>query len=50
MISDVGDSLGFCPKNISARAIHSGGAMARLLDGVDYDKIKLLRRCRFNEI
>ena len=42
----MGDSIGLLPRDISARSLRAGGAMALLLGKVDTDTIKLVGRWR----
>ena len=44
--TSIGDTVGLRPKEISARSLRAGGAMALLLGKVDTDTIKLVGRWR----
>jgi hypothetical protein len=49
-VTTIGPALGIHPKDISARSLRSGGAMALLCTEVDTDKIRLLGRWRSDEM
>ena len=44
----LGDVVGLCPKEVSARSLRASGAMAMLLGGIDGDVIRILGRWHSN--
>ena len=44
------NTIGFLPKDISARSLRAAGAMALLCAGIDHDRIELIGRWRSDEM
>ena len=49
-VSLSGENLGFLPKDVSARSLRAGGALALLCSSIDTDIIRLIGRWRSDEM